>query len=191
MTTIIGLCGPAGAGKTTVAKFLCERYGAVRYSLAGPLKEIAQRTLGFSDEQMYGTQAQKEAPDPRYGFSPRWFLQRLGTEGIRAVLGADVWIDCLMGRITRERPKIAVVDDVRFANEAAALRAEWCDVWRLTPPPPFATSSTHASETEWTKAQVDYEIAPLLPGVDVLESLAAKRMDALIRESRRSPDVWL
>ncbi len=44
-------------------------------SLASPLKRIAQVTMGFSDAQLYGTQEEKEAIDPRYGMSARVFLQ--------------------------------------------------------------------------------------------------------------------
>ncbi len=35
---LIGLVGRAGAGKTTVAKHLCERYGFVRVAFGDPLK---------------------------------------------------------------------------------------------------------------------------------------------------------
>src|SRR5690349_10218769 len=99
MTRIIGLLGGAGAGKSTIASYLVEKYGAKRYRLAGLLKEIARRTLDLTVEQVDGTQAQKEAVDERYGFSPRWFLQRLGTEGVRATLGQDFWTRALMAQI--------------------------------------------------------------------------------------------
>ena len=158
---IIGLMGPAGAGKSTIATYLCEKYGAQRYALANPLKEIARRTLDFSHEQVYGTQEEKEATDPRYGFSARFFLQRLGTEGIRSVFGADVWVDLLLEKIMREKPFVAVVEDVRFLNEVTAIRAAGGDIWRLeSPGRESAADATHASEAEWMKAPYDRRIAP-------------------------------
>jgi molybdopterin-guanine dinucleotide biosynthesis protein len=36
MTLVVGICGPAGSGKTTVAKYLERHYGARSYALADP-----------------------------------------------------------------------------------------------------------------------------------------------------------
>lgn len=117
---ILGLLARAGHGKTTVAQHLVANHGAEVQSLAGPLKRAAQRVFGFTDEQVWG--AQKEAVDPRYGFSPRWLLQRLGTEGLRAEFGDDIHARALL-RGLRQRPpegppRLVVVDDVRFPNDA-------------------------------------------------------------------------
>lgn len=169
---IIGLIGPAGSGKSTVAQYLVEKHCAKRYAFADPLKEIAMRTLNLSREQCYGTQVQKEAVDPRYGFSPRWFLQRLGTEGCRAVFGADVWIDLLVEQLRREAPAVAVIEDMRFSNEARAIREMRgvgivAQVWRLECPGDRATiaDASHASESEWSAAPHDQVIAPAVLGL--------------------------
>ncbi len=187
---IIGLLGPAGSGKSSVAAYLVEKYGATRYSLAAPLKEIARRTMGFTEEQVNGTQAQKETIDERYGMTPRQFLQRLGTDGLREVFGADVWIDLLLAKIGRERPDIAVVEDVRFENEAMKIRAMTSFkhdarsirprpvgigfVWRLENPARAAATSddgSHTSEREWASAPYDFIIAPVGRGLDQLHQL--------------------
>jgi hypothetical protein len=181
MTTTIAVVGPAGAGKTSVASHLERAYGARRYAFAAPLKEIARRALDLSHEQVWGSQAQKEAIDPRYGFSPRWFLQRLGTEGVRGVLGEDFWIRMTLELIQRDRAPLAVVEDARFANECAAVRAMHTDglypslqtgfVWRLLPPPGPSASiddGAHVSECEWREATCDVVIAPQFRGLDQL-----------------------
>ena len=122
MSLIIALMGPAGAGKSTVADYLVKSYGATRYSLMGPLKAFAKAIFDFTDQQLYGTQAQKEAPDPRYcGKSARWFLQKLGTEGGRATFGQDFWTKMCVDRIARDGHPLAVVDDTRFINEAQLI----------------------------------------------------------------------
>lgn len=36
------LIGPMGAGKTTVAKYLCQQHGYVRYSLASPVQAVLE-----------------------------------------------------------------------------------------------------------------------------------------------------
>lgn len=175
VTTIVGVMGPAGSGKSTVADYLVERYGAVKYTLAAPLKEIARDVLEFTHEQLYGSQAQKETTDPRYGFTPRWFLQRLGTEGLRKHFGEDVWVDLMLARIRRDQPILAVCDDCRFMNEACKILA-FNDglggrghVWRLSGQHrASADAGTHQSEQEWDRAPYDYAIAPAGFGVEHL-----------------------
>ncbi len=185
LPVVIGLVGPAGAGKSTVASHLIEKYGAVRYSFAALLKEIAKRTLDFSDEQLYGTQEQKEAIDPRYGFSCRTFLQKLGTEGVRNVLGADFWTTATLEKIRKDSPKLAVIDDMRFVNEAEATQHSpyhQGSVWRLCPPADetsvmrAAAAGQHASEREWLLAPFDFEIAPKKRGIPELVELVDHTM---------------
>lgn len=123
MIQVISLLGRAGSGKTTVANHLKTKYGAKIVSLAAPLKKIAKAVMDFSDAQLYGSQEDKEAVDPRYGMSARLFLQRLGTEGIRTHLGGDVWLQALVYNIIEEHKNsngfetVFVVDDARFINE--------------------------------------------------------------------------
>lgn len=183
MTLLIGLLGPAGAGKSTVAKHLVTKYGARCYSLANPLKAIAHDAFGFNTAQLYGTQEQKEAIDPRYGMSCRQFLQRLGTEGIRKHLGADIWTQTCLRKIAMERPPLAVIEDVRFINEAKLIRDAdkthnlFGYVWRLCPPEDDEArarekaAGAHASELEWQSAGYDTSLEPGKRGVEELLNL--------------------
>lgn len=177
---VIGLLGPAGAGKSTVAEYLVQKYGARRYSLAAPLKKIVQRAFDLSDEQLYGTQAQKEAIDPRYNVSARWLMTHIGTEGIRGTLGETFWAEHLVRTLRTDRPSLAVVDDVRFVNESHVLREMFMFnsddsesvIWRLEAPwRSSAADPTHQSEAEWLRAEYDYAIAPLGPSLDDLYRL--------------------
>lgn len=149
MTRIVGLLGAAGAGKSLIASHLETKYGAVRYTLAKPLKQMVQRAFDLTDEQVYGTQAQKEAIDPRYNVSPRWLLQHIGTEGIRGTFGPDFWVDYLLDRVRKESPKLAVVDDVRFINESAKLMDAGASIWKIIR---HNGQGAHASEQEWRVA---------------------------------------
>lgn len=166
---IIALQGPAGSGKSTITKHLVDNYGAAAYSLAAPLKDIATRVLDFTHAQCWGTQEDKETIDPRYGFSPRWFLQRLGTDGIRAVFGEDVWVDLLLKRIAEEKPALAVIEDSRFINESKKIIAAGGLVWKLhTPGKASACDSTHRSEQEWLIAPSTHEVRPSARGLEEL-----------------------
>lgn len=122
MTLVVGLLGRAGSGKSTAAKYLEQRYGAKRYAFAAPVKELAKRLWDFSDEQLYGMQEQKEAVDPRWGISPRTAMIRLGDEA-RNVVDPFIWVNGCFNRILSDRPKIAVIEDVRYSNEVAAIRS--------------------------------------------------------------------
>lgn len=182
-TIIVALCGPAGSGKTTVANHLIETYGARRYGFATPLKEMVKKALAFTDEQVYGTQEQKEAIDPRYGHSPRWFLQRIGTEGCRAVFGEDFWTSQAIDVIKRQAPVLAVIDDMRFENEAQAVRAVGGNVWRLWPVADSialeraSAAGSHASEEQWKQLTADLEIQPQQRGVvELLKSVDCAMM---------------
>lgn len=125
MIYLLGIMAKAGHGKTTVANHLVASRGAAVRSVAAPLKRTVQKVFGFSEAQLWGTQAQKDAVDPRYGFSPRWLLQRLGTEGLRDEFGEDVHLWALLHHLRREeasRPpdapaRLYVVDDIRFPND--------------------------------------------------------------------------
>ncbi len=198
MTTIIGICGPAGSGKSTVAERLESHYGARRYAFADPLKEMLMRTFDFTYEQMYGSQQDKETVDPRYGHSPRWFMQRVGTQGIRHTFGEDVWWKMTLDRIKADEPALAVIEDVRFVNESIGIHRafetrvritgtmdEYRDVqhhglvWRLEPPGFVATADpTHASETQWSLCKYDYKLTPQYRGLDHLYDC----IDALAHE---------
>ena len=163
MIYVLGLLAKAGHGKTTAARHLTEVFDAEIRPLADPLKRAARNVFGFSDAQLWGSQADKDATDPRYGFSARWLLQRLGNEGLREEFGEDIHQRALLHGLRRAEaarpagapPRLYVVDDVRFPDDArfiASGGAEYTGaVLRLVstdaPTPARADSGRHASET--------------------------------------------
>ncbi len=165
---IIGLCGRAGSGKTSIATHLKCTHGARRVALAGPLKRMAQDIYGLTDEQVFGDATIKERVIPHLGVSPRHLLQRLGTEVCRRHLGENVWVNALLATCAENPGALWVVDDVRFVNEARILHAAGAQVWRLHCADSISTDAgTHASE-----AQVDM-IPTALITAELRGSLAA------------------
>lgn len=131
---IIGLTGKAGAGKDTVADYLCERHGFVRYAMASPLKRML-RCIGVDAD----TRETKELPHPVFGVSPRRFAQTLGTEWGRQMIRDDIWLLCadifIQAQIDRE-PFIKpldgiVITDIRFDNEAKWLLSRGGLLWEI------------------------------------------------------------
>ena len=134
---LIGLCGPAGAGKDTVAGLLTDsdRCSFQQLAFADPLYECISVITGISPAGLQKRDV-KEAVIPWLGKSPRQMLQSLGTEWGREMIHPQIWI-----RITMERviPHLAVgrgvvITDVRFDNEAKAVIDAGGEVWKVTRP---------------------------------------------------------
>lgn len=153
---IIGLCGAAGCGKSTVAAHLRERHKFFDFALADPLYGMVSAMLGEPKEWLQD-RGNKEVPVDWVGKSPRQLLQLLGTEFGRGLLGEEVWIRHLLRRIDAtthamcdywKRPVDChfAVSDVRFDNEAAAIRERGGFVWRVVRPGQRTIAATHASE---------------------------------------------
>lgn len=193
MTDIVGIMGPAGSGKSTAAKHLVDFYGAKRYAFADPLKRLAIEVFEFTEAQVFGSQADKETVDPRYGLSPRVFLQRLGVAA-RKIFGEDFWVRQCLERIMRESPKLAVIDDVRFVNEATAVMGAGGRVLRMEPMRTGASTAdaNHVSETQWTSAPYDVRIAPREYGIaSLLAEVDRAAAFCGMRASHTAPAQWL
>jgi len=63
---ILGICGLAGSGKDTAAKFIIEDYSFVQVAFADEMKRICKRVYDFTDEQLWGPSEFRNAPDKRY-----------------------------------------------------------------------------------------------------------------------------
>lgn len=128
---IIGISGIAGSGKDTLADFLVKENSFVKVALADPLKRIAKEVYEFTDDQLWGPSASRNAPDTRYprpcslcaehgsidGRGPcplcagtkttyltaREALQTLGTEWGRHRYG-NTWVDYAMRRAKKLLP---------------------------------------------------------------------------------------
>ena len=147
---IIGLTGKAGAGKTTAASFLVRDLGFTCVKFAALLKGMLY-TLGLSYAHIEGEL--KEVPCAFLcGKTPRYAMQTLGTEWGRNMLGDDVWVRVAMQRV-RLYPNV-VFDDMRYPNEAAAIKARQGVIWTIERPS-IALVEAHASEAAHATIQPD------------------------------------
>ena len=166
---IVGLCGAAGCGKSTVAERLRDRHKFFDFALADPLYEMVAAMLGRPKEWLKD-RANKEAVIDWVGRSPRRLLQLLGTEFGRGLLDDEIWIRHLLRRIDATTDAmhrywsqpVAVnfsVSDVRFDNEAAAIRERGGVIWQVVRPGQAMIAGGHASECGISPALVDRVIA--------------------------------
>lgn len=114
---LVGLIGPAGAGKDTVAHYLVEQHGFHRTAFADKLREFVTRidpTYAALVASFGGYEAAHHAhPSIR---------QRLGEVGnaARELISSEVWVDAVDTEIADVDGPI-VVSDVRQRNEAEWL----------------------------------------------------------------------
>jgi hypothetical protein len=168
---IIGITGPAGAGKSTLAGILydlCRQAGlpAHRDAFAWDIKLIARDAFGWDQK--------KDEPGRR-------LLQAIGTEAGRAY-DPDIWIRRLDRRLRHPGPPIdiTIIEDVRFTNEAEWIRSSGGSVWRVTGrAAALGASAAHASEAGIPDDHIDIE-------VDNSGDVAALEAQAL----RWLPEAW-
>ena len=167
---IIGIVGAARSGKGTVSETLMNTFDGFReLSFADKLKEMCMEMLGLTWEQCYGDQ--KEILDQRYGKTPRWLLQYMGTEVFRSIY-PEIWIwhwDNTCTQLLRtEGVEHIIVPDVRFPNEVRAIKARGGYIWKTVREGHHGASGGiegHASENSLTHLQ-DSEIDLVLTAPD-------------------------
>lgn len=136
---IIGLTGYARSGKDTAAGIIRAELALVGQrvdllAFAAPLKAFCADVFGFSYDQLYGDG--RDDSDPRWTrpngdpLTARFALQTLGTEWGRQC-DADVWVKSGLRRAAASLADVCVFTDVRFINEASAVRKAGGEVWRV------------------------------------------------------------
>ena len=142
-SVIIGISGPAGSGKSTVADLICKNYFASRVSFADPIREMLHPLI---DQLMYkeddsvvqaALRENKEEILKDINMSPRFMMQRLG--GFFRDLNPNTFvtladkkiemletINKLLSSLAGEQDDVPtygyIIDDVRYDNEALWVR---------------------------------------------------------------------
>lgn len=148
---VIGLTGPGGVGKSTVARALAAAWSRKAPAGAGletpvvlhigePIKDMLAALLaaaGLSPAEVWAAiyGEGKRAPCPVLGgHTPTDALQTLGTEWGRKRIAPDLWLDIWRGRAAQAmaQGRMVLNDSVRFENEAAAIRDLGGFVVRIT-----------------------------------------------------------
>jgi len=151
---IIGVTGRKGAGKNLACEGLA---GWAIMSFAWPLKQVCGVVFELTDEEM-NDPALKEKPIDRWPFeSPRKLLQKVGTDMFRQHY-PEVWVQSLKSRITQCHGKNIAITDVRFGNEAKALREIGAYIVKVIRPSNGDSNDAHPSEIEMDAIEPDASI---------------------------------
>ena len=180
---LIGLYSPAaGSGKTTLALGL-RGHGYVRCRFADPLKAMLSAFLTHQGEhpdmvaRMLDGDLKETPAATLAGRTPRHAMRCLGTEWGRDCMAPDIWVNAAMMRAGDEieAGRRVVFDDMRFENEAAAIKRAGGMLVRITRPGLRRQAGEHASEGALNGWQFDLEITndAGCPRAFVLDACAA------------------
>jgi hypothetical protein len=161
---IIGITGAIGSGKSTVADILVAEHGYTSIEFSDKLKHICAEVfgrIGVDASSFFGSQTEKSAPIlglHAEGVAPpsgRQILERVGTEGFRAVW-PTVWCDYVFAEIDAVGGDW-VIPGLRFENEAAAVRERGGEIWRVEciGGPNEGAATEHESDRVWRNLDVD------------------------------------
>ena len=173
---LIAFSGKARSGKSAAVNYLWSTYGYTRIAFADPLKMAAQQMFGLSPEQTWDDDM-KEIVIPHWGMTPRQIFQLYGTEAVKPVFGADVWVRrlAMTYEILKHTDHVAI-PDLRFDEEADWVKSQGGVIVEIRRGPGLAGSAgDHASE-RGLSCLPDYTI----DNSDTLETLHSS-LDALIR----------
>lgn len=161
---LIGIAGRRRAGKDTAASALIDKgYALIKF--ADPLKAMLGTLLRiggieFNDLPNYIEGNQKEAPLAALcGKTARHAMQTLGTEWGRQLISEDLWVLLALARASRV--PAAVITDVRFPNEAEAIKRTGgtvIHIVRSDQPRYLDGADGHASEADTDSIAADFTV---------------------------------
>lgn len=158
-TVLIGLRGPKRVGKDHTAQIIHNQLFPNKYlfgklAFAKALKEEVSKALGVPIEELDGPNKEVYRP----------ILQWWGTEFRRNLFGPDYWINRWKEGLRRlelsafgaAAPAVIVVPDVRFRNEADAVKELGGKVVKIVASGYPLTPDQHPSEVEMD-SYTDYD----------------------------------
>ncbi len=167
---IIGLTGYAQSGKDTLANILVEKYAFKRIACADPIREFC-----YAMNPVVGHVANEETilrqlvdrvgwdEAKQYG-GVRRLLQNVGIAA-REVFGEQFWVAQALRNV--HFTENVVITDVRFLNEANAIKQyDDAQIWRVKRPG-FGPVNEHVSESE----MADYKADQIFYNAGTLEDL--------------------
>ena len=196
---IIGICGLIGSGKGTVADLLVESHNFQKLSFADSLKDGVAAMFDWPRSMLEGdtptSRDWREQPDEfwsqemQFEVTPRFVLQKVGTECMRQGLFDGIWVSRTKQKIQQERHRDFVIPDVRFPNEIEMIHSQGGVIWEIQrgEQPEWAEqfrtlgvkpADVHPSEWAWMQADVD-RIVSNTGSIEDLKNQVSNLLDAI------------
>lgn len=169
---IIGLTGYKGSGKSTVAKFIADEYGFKRINFKdGLVREMKEKFPNLLDEIAYSVSMLQQyetgigeslTVSDLFELKPplmRKLMQEYGTE-VRRADYSDYWVNMWRKSASSKYVGSVVVDDVRFLNEAYAVRDMGGIIIRVVMQDQ-EQNDQHKSEREHLQIEPDFTITSI------------------------------
>lgn len=129
---LIGICGPAGSGKNTLAEGIAAMDVYFVYAFADPIKAGINAMFGWGPAN-WESREWKEQDQDWIGSSPRSLAQTLGTEWGRDIVDSEIWLKIAQQKFNRVNQTAQmqggrimglgmIIPDVRFNNEAQWIK---------------------------------------------------------------------
>ena len=162
---LIGICGPAGSGKDTLADGIAAMDIYFKYAFADPIKAAINIMFGFGPAH-WENRGWKEEVLPWIGVSPRTLAQSLGTEWGRDMVDQELWLKIAQQKFAKidgtarmEHGRILglgmIIPDVRFDNEAQWIKDAGGLLLKIDRPSMEISESSHATEAGVDPALID------------------------------------
>lgn len=154
---IIGVSGYAQSGKDEIAK-ITKEYGFERAAFADTLRESLMALNPLIGLGVYlkdfvtmvgWDEAKRKSPEVRR------LLQRMGTETGRKIFGENIWVNRTLSSL--DPTKHYILTDVRYKNEANAIRDLGGQMWRVTRPGTGPVNN-HKSEVDLDDYSFDFTL---------------------------------
>jgi hypothetical protein len=160
ITSLIGLVGYKGAGKSSVSRSAIYHPAKSRIALPIHLMNFMQpiqdmlTAIGIPDDIVRNKSRWNEPLPILCGKTTRFAATSLGTEWGRDMIGPDLWANIAIGQVHElvSRGISVIIDNVRFPNEFELLREQGAQMiaWHR---PGLIVDLSHESERHIAKLQ--------------------------------------
>lgn len=157
MSNLIGITGLARSGKDEFSKTFV-KHGFKRAAFANALK-MTTAYIANEDSGLYFDDVTKEEFSEALGMTRRSALQKMGS-AVRDTLGVDTWVNRTIRGWIAQGCQPTVITDVRYPNEAQAIREQGGVIVRIVRPGSGlqGEQGQHESERGLPDELVDIEV---------------------------------